>query len=39
MFLNIALVCIGVNCSLLAYVTVYAPLMQGKDIDLEKDTP
>ena len=38
-FLNVALVCIGVNCAMLFYFSIYGPLIQGKDIDLEKDTP
>ena len=38
-FLNLAMVCLGVNLSILGYLSLYGPFIKGVDLDMERDTP
>ena len=38
-FLNVALVAIGLNISVMGYLTIYGPCVLGREIDLEEDIP
>ena len=39
MFLTLTLVCVGFQVALLAYLTIYGPLVLGRELELEKDMP